>query len=249
MNIRAPFQPADLAELDDRLLEKALAVVSMREVAAGARHAGIVGMRHDVDNKIKPAVAFAAWEADHGYRSTYYILHTAPYWSDKELLRSSLAQIAEFGHEIGLHNNAIAAAVATGRDPREILEEALDELRGYGYDVRSTVAHGDSLCYGEDGNVRFVNDELFVECARPQLGPPDREVAGVKIQPIPLAALGFDFDANWVGRGKYLSDSGGCWSNPGFDDTAAGFPFDGQLHMLVHPCWWSEAFVPAEIAA
>jgi hypothetical protein len=249
VNTRAPFQPSDLAELDDRLLDKALAVVAMREVAAGIRHPNIVGMRHDVDNAIEPAVAFAAWEADRGYRSTYYVLHTAPYWQDKDLLKSSLAQIAEFGHEIGLHNNALAAAVANHLDPRGILADAVSELRGYGYDVRSTVAHGDSLCYGEDGRVRFVNDELFVECARPQHGAPDRDVAGVTIQPIPLAALGFDFDANWVGRGKYLSDSGGCWRTPGFDTIADGFPFDGQLHMLVHPCWWREAFVPAEIAA
>jgi hypothetical protein len=221
----------------------------MREVAAGARHPGIVGMRHDVDNKIEPAVAFAAWEADRGYRSTYYILHTAPYWSGQ----GAAEVVAGADRRVRPRDRPPQQRARRRRRepprPARILEDAVDELRGYGYDVRSTVAHGDSLCYGEDGQVRFVNDELFVECARPQLGAPDRDVAGVKIQPIPLAALGFDFDANWVGRGKYLSDSGGCWSNPGFDDTAAGFPFDGQLHMLVHPCWWSEAFVPAEIAA
>jgi len=31
--------------------------------------------------------------------------------------------------------------------------------------------------------------------------------------------------------------------------VAAGFPYQGQLHMLVHPDWWTEAFVPEQVAA
>jgi hypothetical protein len=50
-----------------------------------------------------------------------------------------------------------------------------------------------------------------------------------------------DFDANWLPRGDYLSDSGGRWSQP-FSEVAAAWPARGQLHMLVHPCWWTEAF-------
>jgi hypothetical protein len=246
----SPFKPDDLDELDARLLERAVAVVTMQSVADGQRWKHVIGMRHDVDNVIEPAVRFAAWEADRGYRSTYYILHTAPYWRNELLLRTSLEMVAELGHEIGIHNNAIAEALVCGRDPREILTEAIGRLRGFGFPISSTVAHGDSLCYGDDGKVRFVNDEMFAECARGTFGAADRMIGQLSLRPVPLSSFGLDFDANWIGRAAYLSDSGGRWSDPGFDQTAQAFPFDGgQLHMLIHPDWWGDAFVSEGIAA
>lgn len=239
MHSSAPFRPDDLADLDG-LLEQATAVVSMQEIHAGARDPRIIGLRHDVDNVIKPAVEMAHWEFERGYRSTYYILHTAPYWHDKDLLQKSLYLIAEFGHEIGIHNNALAESARTGRDPRLLLVEAIVELQGYGYEITGTVAHGDPACYGPDGQVAFVNDQLFEECVRPEYVQP--------LEPVSLASFGLAYDANWLGRAAYLSDSGGRWSQPGFDTVHDLFPFlQGQLHMLVHPDWWAEAFTTQEV--
>lgn len=240
MRDHAPFKAADLADLD-ALLTDAIAVVPMQAIARGQQWPQVIGLRHDVDNAIEPAVAFARWEEERGYRSTYYILHTAPYWDDKPLLRRSLDEIAAAGHEIGIHNNALADALTTGGDPGEILFEAVEELRGYGHDITGTVAHGDQRCYDADGKLRFVNDELFEECARRDMGAPDRTVETVTIAPVPLVSFGLDYDANWLLRAAYASDSGGRWQ-PGFDQVAAGYPYDGQLHLLVHPDWWAEAF-------
>lgn len=248
MRPESPFQPQDLAELDVLLLDKALAVVPMRDIAAGTDHPSVIGLRHDVDNEIESSVAFAQWEADRGYRSTYFILHTAPYWQNETLLRKSLEFMVECGHEIGLHNDAVSEAIVTRRDPRMILAERVGQLRDYGFDITGTVAHGSHLCYGTDGSVRYVNDELFTECPRPSLGERHRSVAGVELRQSPLSAFGFTYDAGWLHRGAYLSDSGGTWSQP-FDDVASGFPFPGQLHMLVHCCWWQQAFTVEEIAA
>lgn len=247
MRPQSPFQPDDLQDLDTLLLDKAVSVTTMAQIAAGQDWPAVIGLRHDVDNVIEPAVDFARWEADRGYKSTYYILHSAPYFGDKRLLRDSLEQIAGYGHEIGLHNNAISIAIQTGVDPRQILAEALSELRSYGFDIRSTVAHGDRLCYDASGRVQFVNDELFDSCARPQLGAPDRTVAGITLNPVPLSLFGLEFDANWLARSAYISDSGGRWNDPGFEAIASGFPYEGQLHGLIHPCWWSSAFVPEEL--
>lgn len=238
------FLPADLAALG-ALLDRA-DVVAMEDVFDGATSPSEIGMRHDCDNVIHEAVQMAEWEANRGIRSTYYILHTAPYWDDKTLLRTSLETIAGYGHEIGIHNNAVTVALQTGRDPADVLIEATDELRSYGYPVRSTVGHGDSLC----NTVGYCNDEIFDTCARQWFGGfPDRTLEHhgrrVTLQPRPLSDYDFDFDAIWLRRGDYLSDSGGSWSQP-FDHVVQTFGKKGQLHMLVHPDWWREAFVGHE---
>jgi hypothetical protein len=243
VNAAAPFQLQDLEELD-QLLERAEAVIAMEDVADGATQPGFVGLRHDVDNVIAPAVAMAQWEAERGYRSTFFVLHTAPYWHEKETLRLALAMIAECGHEIGLHINAITEAITTGRDPLDIAQDAVDELRSYHHDIRGVVAHGDQACYEH----HFINDELFTESRRPGYGAADRVVGGIKLQPISRSELGFDYDPNWLPRAEYLSDSGGHWSQP-FETVSAGFPFEGQLHCLIHPDWWAEAFQPIKAAA
>jgi hypothetical protein len=242
-----PFLQDDLQAFD-LLLDQATAVVPMRDIAAGATDPRIVGLRHDVDNHLEPAVEMAAWEAARGYRSTYFILHgngqPDHYWYRKAELRVALDVIADHGHEIGFHCNAIAEAVRTGRDPLDIADEALHELRGYGHQVVGVVAHGDPLCHQH----LFVNDEIFTDSPRPTCGLPDRKVGGVKLGPVPRALLGLEYDANWLSRGEYLSDSGGTWSRP-FHQVHDGFPFPGQLHILQHMCWWQSAFAPAEVAA
>jgi hypothetical protein len=243
MRHQSPFQQDDLADLA-AFLDRASAVAPMGEIAAGLHDKLVIGMRHDVDNHIEPAVAMAEWEAEHGYRSTYFILHTAPYWRDKDKLRASLDAITGFGHEIGFHINAITEAIHTGRDPIRITIDALVELRGYSYPVTGVVAHGDQACYTH----RFINDELFYESRRPEYGAADRVIAGRRLQQISRTTLGLTYDPNWMPRAEYISDSGGEWSKD-FDGVSTAWPYEGgQLHMLVHPDWWGEAFAAKEAA-
>jgi hypothetical protein len=248
MRAHEPFESDDLAELDELLLARAEAVVAMREVAAGRRDPLVIGMRHDVDNVFPPALEIARWEAARGYRSTFFIRHDAPYWDDERELQSGLEEIAALGHEIGIHTNALTVALLTGRDPDEILAEAIARLRGWGHDVRGVVSHGDSLCY----RARYVNDEQFEECARPEMGPASRTLrhmdVAVVIRPRPLSDFGLEYESYRLGRANYLSDSGGQWSTPGFPRTCYEFPSPrGQLHILQHPDWWGAAF-PAPTA-
>jgi hypothetical protein len=252
--VSAPFLVDDLAELDARLLSRADRVVSMRDVFDGDTDPRTIGLRHDVDDNpraLDTALRMAEWEAARGYSSSYYLLHDSHYWDNGMPVVAPLLE--ELGHEVGLHVNAIAEALRQDRDPHDILRDALVELRATGVTVTGCVGHGDGLCR----QAGFVNDEVFVESPRPDWGAPERTVShagvDVEIRPVSRAVYGLDYDAIWLPRGAYLSDSGGRWqngySNEAFDQTAVGFPFDGQLHLLQHPDHWGRAFVPAAVEA
>jgi hypothetical protein len=256
----APFHADDLDELDERLLCRASAVIALQEIHAGNRAPGSIGLRHDVDagHALATAVKIAGWEADRGYRSTYFVLHTSPYWMAPGF-RESLERIAVLGHEIGIHTNALAESLRTGRDPDLILEEAIEQLRGLGFTVRGVAGHGDPFCNRDraEGEPSFANDEQFVECARPQEGEPDRLLwrgqMRRQLAPRPLADFGLDYEALVLGLPSPFraSDSGGRWLRPGWEETVQQFAVETerQLHFLWHPDWWGRAFAREAVAA
>lgn len=245
MNPAAPFQPSDLQELGE-FLARAERVVPMHDIARGDTAPNVIGLRHDVDDNrgsLDTALRLAEWEFEHGYSSTYFLLHGSHYWGEDAFVAAE--RFEELGHEVGLHVNVIAEALRSGDDPRLILRESLSELRTAAK-VRGVVAHGDGLCH----DVGFVNDEVFVESPRPACGDPRRILVSdgrkLRLSPVPRGDFGIEYDANWLTRGDYLSDSGGKWSQP-FGEVADVWPAKGQLHMLVHSDWWSEAFVEVAV--
>jgi hypothetical protein len=268
MRDNAPFNLNDLEDLDTLFMSKAERVVPLCEVVAGDRAPNVIGMRHDCDNtdSLRIATHLAAWEQERGYRSSYYILHSAPYW-DAPGFEDHLDEIASCGHEIGIHVNALAQSFRTGRHPDEILSEALDRLRGLGYDVVGAAGHGDRLCNYEagPGEEWFANDEQFLECRRGQVGDTiidggareiNRGAASLLLQPRPMADFGLEYEALFCALPYYFrfSDSGGKWNPPwrpianifGEFVSATEAPQNDtdpkQLHMLIHPDWWGNAF-------
>lgn len=259
MNREKWFTPADLDELGEFYAE-ADRVITMREVFEGDRHHRAIGVRHDVDDNphaLETAVEMARWEAANGWRTTYFLLHTAPYWKDGRVFDAADA-IAELGHEIGLHVDALADSLLYGGDPHDKVHKALAELRAHGHDVVGVVGHGNSrVCRAAN----FANDEQFTDCRRIKMGDADRvlEFRGrkIRIQPRPLAEFGIQYDSVWlriyenragIARTRphqlYNTDSGGRWHYP-FEETVEAFRdlhVDGQLHLLVHPDWWPKAF-------
>jgi hypothetical protein len=72
------------------------------------------------------------------------------------------------------------------------------------------------------------------------------------LRPRPLRDFGLTYEALKVGMPNPFrcSDSGGKWLRPGFAETADAFPDPTrQLHLLVHPDWWREAFERQAVAA
>lgn len=242
----------DLERLD-ALLALADRVVPMRDIYKGDIGPKVIGLRHDVDNNrgsFETAIRMAEWEFERGYSSTYYLLHDAWYWKDAtvDMMLVGAEQLEDLGHEVGIHVNAIAEGLRRQRDPRHILREALSELRT-AVRVEGCVAHGDPLCRNTNGDVVFVNDEMFLESRRPGMGDADRTLVyngwSVKLKPCSRGLFGLVYDANWLPRGNYLSDSGGEWSQslPGVFQTFG----EGQLHVLQHPDWWTEAFAQVAV--
>jgi len=246
-----PFTRQDLQELDDRLLSQADACVSYRDLVSSNHNPGIIGLRHDVDagHALQTALNIAEWEAERGYRATYFLLHTSPYWNQPGF-QDAVERLVELGHEIGIHTNALAQALRTGGNPDLILLDAINRLRSFGVEVKGVAAHGDETCNRdrEPGEGTFVNDEQFVECARPKEGQPDRVISRgnhkLRITPRRLADFGLTYEALRLGLPDpfRVSDSGGAWSIP-FDQAVEQFERGTrQLHLLWHPDWWRQAF-------
>lgn len=245
------FGPGDVDQLDSLLLQRAHAVISLREVVAGNHQPTAIALRHDVDDNeasFQTAQTMARWEKERGYRSTYYVLHTASYWNGEPFFRAGLEEIALAGHEIGIHVNAIAHALETGGNANEILDAALEELRGWGHAVTGAASHGDRLC----GVAGFINYDQFTECARPDVDA-HRQLAhrgrSLTLEPMPLDAFGLAYEAYHIPRGPYLTDSGGSWFPRRFEDFALHHDFTQQLQILQHPDWWGAALSPDREAA
>lgn len=221
----------------------------------------LIALRHDVDHDIDVALEMARIEHDLGYRATYYLLHTAPYWNTPEFFDKSLA-LQEYGHEVGLHVNVLSEwASGSIDDPGARLAELLASLREAGIAVSGMASHGDRLCY----EIGFINYWCFAELrpddpaadqdGRTAEGPKDplgiRSVsypqehvltrpdgAAFPLWSVSMKELGLEYDAWHLNFDRYFSDSGGSWArtpDPLEADLSAG-----RHQILVHPIHWSK---------
>lgn len=213
-------------------------------------------IRHDIDNDIENAVKLARWEADHGIRATYCVLHTAWYYGRFEqgrlLARSedmveACREIQDLGHEINLHNNAVTVALRTGTDPYDVVEEELDYLRSRGLDIQGTSTHGDGLCH----KLGYRNLELFSETAPDGARTLEHEGNQVTIGTRSMAEFGLTYEGYDLPRDIYISDSGGKLvavadtpGRAGKSRAELSVPYRKVVGILVHPCWWDLESTP-----
>jgi hypothetical protein len=226
------FTYAEYERFLDRL--GAREVVPLREFARGT---GDLALRHDVDVRLDSALELARLEHERGLRATYFLLHTAPYWNDAELV-PRLRRLVELGHEIGFHNDLVTLERVHGGDPRTALEEALARLRAAGAEVVGVAAHGSPWCH----RLGFHNNYVFAGWDEKVPGFPSTEVA----QKLDPAEFGLEYEAYHVPRDAYSSDSS-------FVDGRRAHPADFDLEpghraiVLVHPCHW-DASASAKMA-
>lgn len=104
---------------------------------------GKVALRHDIDDQLKKSVRMAKWEHARGWSGTYFFLHTANYWDTTDNW-NAMETIADLGHEIGLHYNALIECGGNWIGAAEMIDEALGKMRSRGHSVVGCAAHGDA---------------------------------------------------------------------------------------------------------
>jgi hypothetical protein len=231
----------NLAKLD-MLCDKAYDVAPLGELAADcgtyfkSGAIDVIGMRHDCDDRAFDSILpLAEWENRRGRRSTFYLLHTAP-WYDRALEQCLPTKLAALGHEVGLHLNWVPAYERYGVSGHDVLKVELAKLRssvGARVPIRSVAGHGDDACY----RTKLVNYSMFIEAGAPRDPWRGYEVA-TGYAAHSLREYGLDFLGEFVSKAKYVSDSGDEWSTP-LSEITDEFPYDdGPLVILQHPDWY-----------
>ena len=241
-----------------RLLSHLGSTMTVSDLARDSEMEG-VALRHDVDHDLGIALDMAYWEYDQGYRATYYLLHTAPYWRDGHLIDACL-QLQDYGHEVGLHLNVLSEWwEGRADDPALLLGQILGDLRSAGVKIEGTSSHGDRLCY-EAG---FLNYWLFSELRG---NAPRVDEAGLSAEGVPdpdssfeiryptsesltrsdgtqfslwsvsMESFGIEYEAVRVDTDTYFTDSGGFWRRS--PDPLDADLRRGRHQVLVHPEYW-----------
>ena len=113
-------------------------------------------IRHDVDLDIRAALSEGELERDRGISSTYFVLHTAPYYgrfADGRFIRhDAMADVyltlQGQGHEIALHTDPLYVYQSQGLDGASAVRVEIDWLRSKGLRVTGTTAHNSVSVYG-----------------------------------------------------------------------------------------------------
>jgi hypothetical protein len=207
-------------------------------------------LRHDVDHDLEKALEMARYEASIGLQSTYFLLHSAPYYVKNQKFKDQCCELLDLGHEIGFHNNVLVDWIQHEGDIRENLQRFLDVLYYAGVNPVITSSHGARDC--RLGG--FNNYELWKEF------PGDSKIDH---NPISLADFGFQDEVYFMPFDFYWSDSGSKWRGGSVKVFAYWFERDvpfitkwqqffgdiqifnkldrlkkGWAQLLTHPKWW-----------
>jgi len=222
----------------------------------------VIGLRHDVDLDLGKAVLLSEVEKSMGFRSTYYILHTANYYlanpDDKAVHNEAILPILKYmqdesGFEIGWHNDLVTLQVIYNIDPVAFLHQELTWLRNNGLKITGTASHGSYYCKVHS----YLNYYFFNECSDPPTGlgkfPNNKTVPidskNITIKKGNLSDFGLEYEAYFLNNNKYFSDAsienGKRW-DIGMLDLNSLKPGD-RVIILLHPIYWHKGSKLAEI--
>jgi hypothetical protein len=216
----------------------------------------VIGLRHDVDLDLNKAYDFSATESDLGFRSTYYILHTASYYlanpanmavHTTSILPTLQTMQNQRHFEIGWHNDLVTLQAVYGINPFNFLQSELSWLRSNGINIYGSASHGSSYCY----TYKYLNYYFFEECTYPVVGQftnnltlplGGKNVSMIKGQ---YRDFNLEYEAYFLNNNKYFSDASitnGIRWNIGMLDISQLKPGD-RVIILIHPIHWHRASV------
>jgi hypothetical protein len=248
----ARFTYARYDALLARLAAARATVVPLRELAAANASGGtVVALRHDVDESLESALNMARLEHARGLRATYFVLHTAPYWTRPDLVDALRRLQDDYGHEVGWHNDLVTLQCIHGVDSRDYLARELDRLRSAGLSIVGSASHGSPYCYryGYHNNYFFSDFDGEVAAGFPNTTVVEGPRGRCRIAKGTLDEFGFAYEAYHLDNDAYFSDtattSGSRW-HPDALDPASLAPGTKAI-ILTHPCHWDPS-VPAKVA-
>jgi hypothetical protein len=222
----------------------------------------VIGLRHDVDNDLKIAYRFSQTEKKLGFRSTYYILHTADYYlaspTNKAIHTDSILPILKdmqnnSHFEIGWHNDLVTLQVVYHIDPVDFLHKELAWLRGNGLKITGSASHGSNYCRVYN----YLNFYFFEECTWPIVGQfvnnveiPDGNNK-IILKKGRFSDFGLDYEAYFLNNNKYFSDAsfinGQRWDIGMLDLNS--LKKGDRVIILLHPIHWHPGSTLADITS
>jgi hypothetical protein len=220
----------------------------------------VIGLRHDIDVDLNVAYKFSEVETKLGFRSTYFVLHTAPYYltspenmavhSDKIIpIMKTMQNVRHF--EIGWHNDLVTLQVVYNMNPANFLHSELNWLRSNGLNIVGTASHGSNYCKV----YHYLNYYFFEECTFPIVPNFDNNITvpvggkDLKLIKGKLSDFGLKYEAYFLNNNKAFSDatitSGIRW-NIGMLDLSQLQPGDRAI-ILTHPIHWHKGSIQANI--
>lgn len=220
----------------------------------------IIGLRHDVDNDLKLAQRFSLTEKKLGFRSTYYILHTADYYLAKpenkaihtDSILPILKDMQDNSHfEIGWHNDLVTLQVVYHIDPVNFFHQELAWLRSNGLKITGSASHGSNYCKVYS----YLNYYFFEECTWPVGGQYVNNVtvpdgtSTITLKKGRFSDFDLEYEAYFLNNNKYFSDAsfinGQRWSIGMLDLNS--LKKGDRVIILLHPIHWHQGSTLADI--
>jgi hypothetical protein len=220
----------------------------------------VIGLRHDIDVDLNVAYQFSEIESKLGFRSTYFVLHTAPYYLASpnnmavhtEKIIPILKTMQDGRHfEIGWHNDLVTLQVVYNINPVTFLHSELKWLRSNGINIVGTASHGSNYCK----LYNYLNFYFFEECTNPVVRNFVNNITvpvgdkKIDIMKGKLSDFGLQYEAYFLNNNKYFSDAsitnGVRWNIGMFDlsQLQAG----DRVIILLHPIHWHKGSQYANI--
>ncbi|MEM7095222.1 MAG: hypothetical protein AAF567_19645 [Actinomycetota bacterium] len=163
-------------------------------------------IRHDVDGDIVAAREMARIEAEYGIRSTYFVLHTAPYHATfedgvvhrYEEVAELYLEIQDLGHEIAIHSDPLGLYQDFGLDGAAGLVDELEWMRSRGLRVVGTLAHNSFGVYGANNYTMFEGRPLTDYFGAGSARAVEHNGRWSPIQQLDEAQLGLEYEGNEV---------------------------------------------------